>query len=167
MATSSPCCCLCSANLAVANRSRIISPVSEANADAHEFFTAFVRPGYRFGEELHYVCRTPCFSDLAKAVKHYVALEQLLLAFGAPARLRNTPLSDASTQTPDATTTPHFSAAVVETTPRTPPTGGPPPTALGLLCGPFSSSLEGSVSSAVPPSTCESQESCEEVSQLQ
>ena len=30
----------------VVNRRRVISPVSEANTDVHEFFTMFLRPDY-------------------------------------------------------------------------------------------------------------------------
>ena len=91
------CCCLCSADLAVVNRRRVIRPISEANADVCEFFTAFVRPGYEFGEAVHYVCRTPCFSNLVKTVKCHVAL---MATLGVSACLRRTcARADAGTQT--------------------------------------------------------------------
>ena len=68
MATALPSCCLCSAVLPVASRRRVISPVSGGNADVCQFFKSFVRPNYQFGEAVHYVCKSPCFSNLAKAV---------------------------------------------------------------------------------------------------
>ena len=56
---------------------RVISPVTEANTGVYEFFTAFVQPVYQFREELHYVCHTPYFPDLVRAMKHHVALSSL------------------------------------------------------------------------------------------
>ena len=47
----------------------VISPVSEANRSVNSFLTAIVRPGFRFGDDISYVCRLPCFSNLTKAVR--------------------------------------------------------------------------------------------------
>ena len=68
MATALPSCCLCSAVLAVANWRRVISPVFGGNADVCQFSKSFVLPNYQFGEAVHYICKSPCFSNLAKAV---------------------------------------------------------------------------------------------------
>ena len=68
MATALPSCCLCSAVLAVGNRRRAIIPVFGGNADVCQFSKSFVLPNYQFGEAVHYICKSPCFSNLAKAV---------------------------------------------------------------------------------------------------
>ena len=58
------------------SETRVISPVSGGNANVCRFFKSFVRPNYQFGEAVHYVCKSPCFSDLAKA-----ALVEELMVF--------------------------------------------------------------------------------------
>ena len=68
MATELPSCSLCSAVLPVANRRRVISPVFGGNADVCQFSKSFVLPNFQFGEAVHYICKSPCFSNLAKAV---------------------------------------------------------------------------------------------------
>ena len=64
---------------------QLLNPVSEANADVHEFLhVTFVRPDCRFGTEAAYTCRRTCFADLTKSVRHNVALRELLCTLGAP-----------------------------------------------------------------------------------
>ena len=66
---------------------------------------------------MHHVCKLPCFSDLAKAEKYRVALEKLMVSFGASARLTSlssTLRTDAVTQTETASFSPAAS--------KTPPT---------------------------------------------
>ena len=118
MATVSPCCFLCSASLGFPTKRRVISPVSEVNADIHEFLVTAVRPGHQFGSKVAYVCRMPCFSNLTKAVKHHVTLRDLMLSFGAPIHAHiKTTTSDASTQTDNSLT------SLPLTGEETPPTG--------------------------------------------
>ena len=75
-----PMCVICQSDLPVATKRRIIHPISEVNADVHEFFVSVVSPGYRFepASEVRYTCRVPCFSNLENAVRHHVALQGLL-----------------------------------------------------------------------------------------
>ena len=74
-----PSCIVCYSDLPTATKRRVIHPCSEANADVHEFFVNVVAPGYTFEPtSVRYVCRSPCFSDLEKAVKHHVSLQMLL-----------------------------------------------------------------------------------------
>ena len=79
----SPKCCLCSALLLIPKR-RVVNPLSPANADVRTFLVDVVRPGHRFGDSVSYVCRAPCFSNLAKAGKHHAAFQELMAALGTP-----------------------------------------------------------------------------------
>ncbi len=85
-------CLLCSKPLPYACKRRLLSPVTEANADVHEFFVTHVSPGFQFGEQQSYVCRQGCWGDLEKAVKHFVQLRDLL----GKLKLRQTPSTSAS-----------------------------------------------------------------------
>ena len=79
MASPANCCVVCNADLPTAVKRRVIHPCNEANADAHEFFMNVVSPGYTFqSTSVRYVCRTPCFLNLEKAIKHHNALRDLL-----------------------------------------------------------------------------------------
>ena len=68
-------CVVCSADLPTVVKRRVLHPPNEANADVHEFFVSVVAPGYSFASDI--VCYT-CFATLQKAVKHHVALQDLL-----------------------------------------------------------------------------------------
>ena len=73
-------CLVCGLDVEVASKRRLIYPVTEANAEAHNFFVQFVFRGYVFSS-VHspkYLCRSPCFSNLEKALKHKEALEKIL-----------------------------------------------------------------------------------------
>lgn len=76
-------CVVCNSPVTKAVQRRVIYPCSEVNRDIYEFFLKVVSPGYKFKATtghgaVNYVCRVPCFSNLQKAVKHHVALENLL-----------------------------------------------------------------------------------------
>ena len=78
--TAVPRCIVCNSAVAIAAKRRVIHPCSEVNADVHQFFVSVVFPGYKFESKsgVSYLCRSPCFSSLEKAVKHHVALQGLL-----------------------------------------------------------------------------------------
>lgn len=73
-------CLLCRLPLPVASKRRGIHPVSEVNADIHEFFVRTVAPGYAFSpcDTPKYLCRYPCYSTLEKALKSYISLQEHL-----------------------------------------------------------------------------------------
>ena len=72
-------CVVCGADLPMAVKRRVLYPPNEANADVREFFVSVVAPGYSFASDIvRYVCRYTCFATLQKAVKHHVALQDLL-----------------------------------------------------------------------------------------
>ena len=73
-------CVICRLPLPVASKRRRINPVTEANADVHEFFIHYVVPGYVFSpsDSVKYMCLYPCFADIMKALKHHLALQELL-----------------------------------------------------------------------------------------
>ena len=73
-------CLVCCSDVEVASKRRLIYPVTKANAEVHNFFVQFVFPGYVFSP-VHfpkYLCRSPCFSNLEKALKHKEALEKIV-----------------------------------------------------------------------------------------
>lgn len=106
----SPSCFLCSANLLVSSKRRLISPLSSAYAEVHKFVVDIVRPNHCF-EGVSYVCRLPCFANLTKAVRHHVALIELMEAFGTPTTKCVT--ADSTTHTDSCT--PHSPHLCVET----------------------------------------------------
>ena len=73
-------CLLCGSDVEVASKRRLIYLVTKANAEAHNFFVQFVFRGYVFSpvHSPKYLCRSPCFSNLEKALKHNKALEKIL-----------------------------------------------------------------------------------------
>ena len=80
------------------------------------FFKSFVRPNYQFGEAVHHVCKSPCFSDLTKAEKYRVGLEKVMVSFRASARLTS-PSSTLRTDAVTQTETASFSPAASKTPP--------------------------------------------------
>ena len=73
-------CLVCGSDVGVASKTRLIYPVTRANVDVYNFFVNFVSPGYAFSPEgaPKYLCRSPCFFNLEKALKHNDALEKIL-----------------------------------------------------------------------------------------
>ena len=84
---ATPQCALCDSALPAAAEQQLLKPVSEANADVHEFLVTFVKPDCRFGTEAAYTCRRTCFANLTKSVRHNIALRELLCTLEAPVML--------------------------------------------------------------------------------
>lgn len=76
-------CFFCNAALLAAATRRLLHPVTDANADVHHFFVTVVRPGHHFSAESVYACRRVCFANLAKAMRHHIALQELLHTLGS------------------------------------------------------------------------------------